>query len=422
MKASENARQVVDCRVCGKADWQQVVSFGPLPLANTYLEPSTSDEEVPRYPLGVMSCRSCRVMSLTHVVDPEILYRSYPYTTSDSQTMLRHMRHVVELCCERFAIPPGSLIVEVGSNTGSQLVAFRDAGMRTLGVDPARNIAEVAEQRGVKTLPEFFSPAIAKSIRDEYGPVRLVLGRHVFAHMDDIAAVASAVRELLDTDGVFAIEVPYAVDMLARNEFDTIYHEHLSYFTVGSLATLFKQHGLRVVDVERLSVHGGSILVFAGLDYGRWTERQVVQTMLELEENTGIYNDDTYHRFAESVEEIKTELPALIRSLVGNGKRIAGYGAPAKGNTLLNICGLGPGDLEFCCDTTDFKQGKVLPGTYIPVRSPEYAKVHKPDYYLLLAWNYAEEIIGKEQAFIKGGGRFIVPNPKPSIVDSSASL
>lgn len=416
MDISGNAREVTACRICGKEDWQKVVDFGSVPLADSFLEPAASYDDEPRYPLAVISCRSCRLMSLTHVVDPEVLYRTYPYTTSDSETIKKHMGHVVSVCVERFGIPEGSFVLEIGSNTGSQLKAFENAGMRTLGIDPARNIAMVANERGIETLPEFFSIDTATLVKKTYGTPQLILGRHVFAHIDDVASVAAGVRSLLGPDSLFAIEVPYLVDMLERNEFDTIYHEHLSYFGVGTLVTLFQRHGLRVVDVERLAVHGGSILVFVALDDGTRATSPVVEELIALEKRTGLHEDATYQRFAEQVEQATDELTAQVRSLRAEGKRIAGYGAPAKGNTLLNVCGLTKDDLEFCCDTTEFKQGLVLPGTHIPVRSPAYAKTQDIDYYLLLAWNYGEEIIAKEEAYLARGGRFILPNPRPSIV------
>ncbi|MGH3799273.1 MAG: methyltransferase domain-containing protein [Pseudonocardiaceae bacterium] len=416
MDASDSARQVVECRVCGKNDWQEVVSFGLVPLANGFLDPADSYDDEPYYPLSVISCRSCRLMSLTHVVDPEVLYRAYPYVTSDSDMIINHMRYVAELCRQRFDMAPGSFVVEIGSNTGRQLTMFQEAGMRTLGVDPAHNIARVANENGVETLPEFFSAEMAGYIKKLYGQARLILGRHVFAHIDDVAGIAAGVRELLSPDGVFAIEVPYALDLLERVAFDTIYHEHLSYYAVDTFVTLFEQHGLRVLDVERLSVHGGSILVFVGHANGPWLVRPAVQELRTLEELAGLHNDATYHQFVSDVEQIRRELPTLVRDLVADGKRIAGYGAPAKGNTVLTVCGLGCDELEFCSDTTELKQGKVLPGTHVPVRTPEYARAHMPDYYLLLAWNYADEIIGKEPAFLARGGKFILPIPRPSIV------
>ncbi|AXK36490.1 class I SAM-dependent methyltransferase [Streptomyces armeniacus] len=420
MSASDSARQVVECRVCGAADWQEVVSFGPVPLANSYLDPADSYDDEPRYPLDVVSCRSCRLMTLTHVVDPEVLYRDYSYVTSDSETMDRHMRLVAKLCRERFDVPEGSFVVELGSNTGEQLMIFRDAGMRTLGIDPARSIAAVAEEQGIETLPEFFSASTAKSVAESHGQARVILGRHVFAHIDHVAGIAVGVRNLLEPEGVFAIEVPYALDMLERTEFDTIYHEHLSYYAVGTLATLFERHGLRVIDVERISVHGGSILVFVGHGDGPWQQRPAVKELIALEERAGLHDDATYREFAAKVRNVTESLTALVRGLRADGKRIAGYGAPAKGNTLLTVCGLGPDDLEFCSDTTDLKQGKVLPGSHVPVRTPEYAREHAPDHYLLLAWNYTEEILRKERAFLESGGKFIVLHPEPSVVSAES--
>lgn len=413
------ARQVTTCRVCGEQDWLPVVSLGEMPLADSFLEPAQSYDDEPRYPLGVVCCRSCRLMSLTHVVDPEVLYRTYPYTTSDSEMMQKHMQHVVELCKERFEVLPGSFVLEIGSNTGSQLKAFQNAGIRTLGIDPALNIVEVARQRGVETLPDFFSVETADTVAEQYGTPKLILGRHVFAHIDDVSSVVEGVRRLLGPDGLFAIEVPYVVDMLEQNEFDTIYHEHLSYFGVGTLVELFERHGLRAVDVERLPVHGGSILVFAGLADGVWPTAPIVGELIDLEREFGLDKDATYQRFAENVERTRTELVTLVRGLRAEGKRIVGYGAPAKGNTLLNACGLGTDDIEFCSDTTEFKQGKVLPGTHIPVRSPQQTVAGEIDYYLLLAWNYGEEILKKEKPFLDAGGRFILPHPTPSVVSSS---
>lgn len=415
MDASGSVREVVECRVCGGTDWQEVVSFGLVPLANGFLDPADSYDDEPYFPLGVISCRSCRLLSVTHIVDPEVLYRDYPYVTSDSDIITQHMKYVANTSVERFALPGESLVVEVGSNTGAQLVAFREAGMRTLGVDPARNLTQVAVGRGIETLPDFFSAGTARSIAKDYGRARLIVARHVFAHIDDVAGVIRGVRELLFPEGVFAVEVPYALDLFEQNAFDTIYHEHLSYFSVGTLVSLFARHGMRVFDVERLPVHGGSILVFVGHDNGPWATRSSVGELLHLETRAELHSDAVYRDFALNVDRVRDELPALVRRLAADGKRIAGYGASAKGNTILNVCGLGSEELEFCSDTTTLKQGKMLPGTHVPVRSPEFAKANVPDYYLLLAWNYSDEILRKESAFLDNGGRFIRPIPKPMI-------
>jgi len=420
MSTNATTRRVTHCRVCEATDWQEVVSLGDTPLAGGFLDPADRYDDEPFFPLGLISCRSCRLLSLTHVVDPEVLFRVYAYTTSESQTMRTHMTRVVELSRDRFALAPQSLIVEIGSNVGDQLIAYQRAGMRVLGVDPARNIAEIANAAGVETLTEFFDVGVARRIRAQYGPAKQILGRHVFAHVDDIAEVLAGAGELLDPDGVFTIEVPYALEMLRRNEFDTIYHEHLSYFFISTLVALFARHGLRLVDVERVAVHGGSVLVSAARADSAWTPRPIVAELCALEESTDINGDEVYRKFAGTVAGTVRELPELLRTLVGSGKRIAGYGAPAKGNTLLNVCGIGADLIEYCCDTTPFKQGKVQPGTHIPIRGPEYAKANPPDYFLLLAWNYADEIIQQESDFLANGGRFIVPVPRPAIVPGAS--
>lgn len=420
MDATETARRVAECRVCGAADWQEVVSFGLMPLANAYLDAGASHRDEPHYPLDVISCRSCRLLSLTYVVDPAMLYRNYLYVTSDSETMTTHMRYIAAFCCEQFSLQPGDLVIEVGSNTGDQLRAFRASGLRVLGIDPASNLAAIANDGGVETLPEFFSSETAADVADVYGHARMILARHVFAHIDDLADVVAAVRGLLSTDGVFAIEVPYAVDLLREVAFDTIYHEHLSYFFLSTFVTLFERHGMRVLDVQRFPVHGGSILVSVGLAESRQPTRSSVRELLALEERSSLREDAIYEHFADRVSCVRDELSCLVRGVAAEGSRIAGYGAPAKGNTILNVCGLGRDEIAFCSDTTKLKQGKLLPGTYIPVVSPEEACTRRPDYYLLLAWNYAREIIRKESAFLANGGRFIVPIPRPATVSADS--
>lgn len=416
MSAPEAARPVTTCRVCGGRDWQDVASLGRTPLANGFLPPAESYPDEPWYPLGVISCRRCRLMSLTHVVDPTVLYRTYLYVTPDSVSMNRHLDHVVGVCRERFGLAEGAFVVEIGSNTGVQLAAFRAAGMRVLGVDPARNLAAIANINGIETMPDFFTPETARAIARDRGRAPLIVGRHVFAHIDDVAGVLTGVRDLLTPDGVFVIEVPYLVDLLEKVAFDTIYHEHLSYFAVGTLVTLFARYGLRLFDVERLPVHCGSILVFAGRAEGPWQVHPAVDALLGLERRTGLHTDEVYREFARKVGRVRRDLPALVRRLSAGGRRVAGYGAPAKGNTILNVCGLGRDDLEYCSDTTPLKQGKVLPGSHIPVRTPDYARAHPPAYFLLLAWNYADEILDRETAFLEAGGRFILPVPEPAVV------
>lgn len=416
------ARRVTACRVCGQDNWQNVMSLGPMPLANAYLDATAARQPEPRYPLDVISCRGCRLMSLTQIVDPATLYRDYAYVTPDSATMTQHLRYVASLCRQAFSLRPGDLVVEVGSNTGAQLAEFRQAGLRTLGVDPACNLAAIATANGIETLSEFFTLELARQVAGQHGRARLILARHVFAHIDDVAAAATAAAALLSKDGVLAIEVPYLVDLLEKAAFDTIYHEHLSYFSAGTLASLLERHHLRVIDVQRLPIHGGSILIFAAPAVSERVARPSVGELLGLERSAGLDDDATYTCFARKAKGIRDDLRSLIRGLAAEGKTVAGYGAPAKGNTLLNYCGLGPGEIAFCSDTTSFKQGKLLPGTHIPVLSPDEAKDRKPDCYLLLAWNYAQEIVARESSFLAGGGEFIVPIPRPSVIPAASPV
>lgn len=410
------------CRVCGLDDRLDVISFGSVPLANGFLDPSARHRGEQTYPVDVVVCRECRLMSLRHVVDPEVLFRDYVYVSSSSETMARHMRRIVELCVRRAALTPDALVVELGSNIGSQLSLFRAAGMRVLGVDPARNLAEIAAGRRIETIPAFFGPAVAGPIARERGPAKLVLGRQCLAHIDDVHNVLDGVDAVLAPDGVLVIEVPYLVDLLEGNQFDTIYHEHLSYFSVGTLSRLFADHDMRLVDVERVAVHGGSIVVSAVRAASATAPRPSVAESLALEDRLALATERPYLEFAERTRRVTAAIGDLVRELAADGKRVAGYGAPSKGAALLQYCGLGAGEVEFCSDTTDLKHGKMLPGSRIPVWSPERARAFPPDYYLLLAWNYAEEITRNERRFLERGGRFIVPIPEPRVVSAESVL
>lgn len=409
-------RPVDRCRVCGRDDWLDVLSFGETLLAGDFQDPA--DPPGDRYPLDVAVCRECRLMSLRHVVSPEKLFEHYLYVSSDSGLITGHSRRLVEHSVASLGLAEGDLVVELGSNVGAQLAMFQEAGLRTVGVDPARNLAAAANERGVETLPEYFTTAAAVRVAERHGPARMVLGRQCFAHIDDVHEVLDGATTLLTADGVLAIEVPYLVELLANNQFDTIFHEHLSYFSLGTLHRLFGGHGLRVFDVWTAPVHGGSIVVFATPEASPRPTRPVVGEMLADERARGLTGEDVYRRFAARVERVRAEIGDLVRGLVAGGATVAGYGAPAKGSALLQACGLGRAEVAFCTDTTPLKQGRLLPGSRIPVCSPEEGTARRPDYFLLLAWNYAEEIIRKERRFLEDGGRFIVPIPEPRIVSA----
>ncbi|MDQ7907420.1 class I SAM-dependent methyltransferase [Phytohabitans sp. ZYX-F-186] len=408
-------RRVDRCRVCGNDDWLEVMSLGSTPLANGFLDPAPAYPDEPVYPVDVIACRRCWLMSLRHVVDPQVLFTHYVYLTSESDQMAQHMRRIVEWSTRKLGLTAGDLVVELGSNIGTQLEIFAAAGLRTVGVDPARNLARIANDRGVETVADFFGPHVAGPIAQKHGRAKLVLGRQCFAHIDDVHHVLDGVDAVLAPDGALAIEVPYLVDLLDQNQFDTIYHEHLSYYSLGTLGRLFESHGLRLVDVERADVHGGSIVAFASRPTVR-PPAPSVSRLLALEEERGLSTGRPYQDLADRTRKVVDNVGGLVRDLVASGKRVAGYGAPSKGHALLQACGLDRKEIEFVTDTTPLKQGKVWAGNLIPVFTPEQARSRPPDYYLLLAWNYSSEVIRKEHEFLAQGGRFIVPIPQPRIV------
>jgi novobiocin biosynthesis protein NovU/D-mycarose 3-C-methyltransferase len=415
---SGDVREVSACRVCGARQWLDVLSFGLMPLANRYVSPDEPPEAEPRFPLDVVFCPGCGLLCLKQVVDPRLLYLHYVYISSESSTIQAHTRWLAERITRDIGLGAESLVVEFGSNIGSQLEDFLALGNRVLGVDPAKNLAEIAERRGIPTIADFFDAESARTVIARAGKPAVILGRHVFAHIDRLDTVFAAADACLATDGVVVIEVPYLVDMVDGNEFDTIYHEHLSYFSVGTLRKLFGRFGFRIFDVERVAVHGGSIVVFACPDAAKWRPTARLDAVLAEEARRGVHTAAYFVDFASRARAIRDELRALVADVKRRAGRVAGYGAPAKGNTLLNFCGLGPAELDFVTDTTEFKQGMLLPGTRVPIHAEAHGRRHPPDYFLLLAWNYAREIVRKERAFLERGGRFIVPIPTPVVVSA----
>ncbi|GAA1772247.1 class I SAM-dependent methyltransferase [Streptomonospora arabica] len=408
--------RVQRCRVCGDDDWAEVHSFGLMPLANDFVDPASDPADDERYPLEVGVCRTCRLLSLRHAVDPERLFRDYAYETSESDTMDEHMGWVADECRRRFGLANASLVVEFGSNTGLQLRHFARLGMRVLGVDPARNLAETARANGVETWTDFFGEEVARRVRAQHGAAGLVLARHVFAHVDDLSDVLAGLRVLLGDSGVFAFEVPYLGDLLEGLQFDTIYHEHLSYFSLHTLEYLFRRNGMRLVDADRVHVHGGSLLVFAAPEQSGRGPSPTVADMLEHERTAGLTGAESFRNFTAGIGEAVTSLTSLVQRYTATGRTVAGYGAPAKGTTLLAACGLDSGNVSYCVDTTAAKQGRLTAGTRIPVRAPEEAGAAPPDCYLLLARTYREEILRNEKAYLEAGGAFVDPLPRPRLI------
>jgi SAM-dependent methyltransferase len=403
------------CRVCGSRDLWQFLDLGSMPPANALLRTDELSHVEMRYPLAVSHCPSCELVQLTHVVAPEALFQHYVYFSSISAAMAQHFAALANEVAERF-VPPNGLVVEIGSNDGILLRSLIDRPIRIQGVDPARNVAETARARGVPTIAEFFSVPVAEEILREQGKAAAILGNNVFAHIDDLDEVMRGMQLLLADDGVVVLEFPYVVDFLHNLEFDTVYHEHLSYFGVRPLKWLFRRFDFEIFDVRKQAVHGGTIRVYGRR---RSSSKPVSPSVakhdaLELEEKTA--DPDRLTRFAHDVASLRTSLRDLVSKLRTDNKRVVGYTAPAKGNVLLNYCGFGPDQIGYLADATPAKQGLYSPGVRIPIRSPEHFRVDRPDYALLLAWNHRDEILNVERAYRAAGGKFIIPVPQVQIL------
>jgi len=407
------------CRTCGSKNLKLILDLGKTALVNDFLKP----EDVAGYkislPLRVVLCPDCSLVQLADTVDPKILYSHYAYVTSTSKTMDTHLNKMMTHLLSTGRLGAGSKVLEIASNTGVFLKKFKEQGCEVLGVEPAGNIADVALATAIPTRKEFFNAATARKLKTEWGAADLILGRHVFAHIDDLRDLIAGLEAMSHQDTLIAFEVPYLVDFFEHTEYDTIYHEHLSYISVRSIEALVKDSPFMLSRVDHHPIHGGSILFHLRHRSSRARPHASVAQALQNEKQLCLDEPATWAAFAQRVNHIRTELPALIRKLKSQGKHIIGYGASAKGNTLLNTCGLGTRQLDYIIDNTPFKQNKIAPGSWLPIRPPERLLQDQPDYALLLAWNFAPEILRRETEFQKRGGRFIVPIPEPKIVEPS---
>lgn len=402
------------CRVCGGASFEEVLTLGPSPLANAFLRSPQEFQSEQRYPLNLYLCRQCSLLQLLDVVDPELLFRHYLYVTGTSSTMAEHNREYAKTMAGLLDLKPGDLVAEVASNDGSLLRCFQAHGVDTLGIEPARNIAAAASASGIETVNEFFTRAVAGELRARRA-ARVVAANNVLAHVDDPVDFLGGCRDLVSDDGLVTIEVPYVGELLDRLEYDTVYHEHLSYFSIAALLKLCDRVGLAAVRIDRLPVHGGSLRLYLSRSAG--THADAVRQLEDAERREGIADVTRYRRFADDVRASRTALLALLEELKFAGRRVAGYGAPAKGNTLLNYCGIDTRLLAYTVDKNPLKVGLYTPGTHIPVRDVSVLSGgENPDYLLILAWNFADEIVRQQQPYAARGGRFIVPVPTPQVM------
>jgi SAM-dependent methyltransferase len=403
------------CRSCRGKDFFEFLSLGNHPLANALLTEETLGEPEDKYPLEVVVCTKCSLVQITETVPPELLFRNYIYFSSFSDTMLRHARDVAERLTRERHLGPDSLVVEIASNDGYLLKNFVAAGVPVLGIEPARNIAKVAQQHGVDTISEFFGADLALHLVAQGHSADVILANNVMAHAPDINSMMAGIKTLLKPDGVFVLETPYLKDMLDKVEFDTMYHEHFFCHSLTALEHAFRRHGLAATDVQHISLHGGTIQVSA-VHVGREGTRPAVHKMLDDEAAWGVSRPDTYRNFASKVNALRSDLKKLLHSLKVDGKRVAAYGAAAKGATLLNSFGIGSESLDYVVDRSTHKQGKFMPGNHLPIYSPERLIEDQPHYALLLAWNLVDEVLDQQSEYHRRGGRFIIPVPELKVV------
>ena len=403
------------CRSCGEGDLRLVLDLGVQPLANNLLRSEDLGKEEPRFPLRLMICPDCRLMQIADLVPPLELFSEYLYFSSFSDTMLRHAREAVSGYVANFELGEKDLVVEIASNDGYLLQNFVERGVPCLGIEPARNIAEVSREKGIETVEEFFGLELAERLRSEGKGADLILGNNVFAHAPDTNDFTAGLKKLLNPGGRIVLEFPYAVDFLERCEFDTVYHEHVFYFAIEPLRPLFERHGLEIFHAERLSIHGGSLRLFAG-HRGDFDVSEEFQELYRAEKDWGIAEDSRYEEFSGKANAVRENLCNLISELKAEGRSIAAYGASAKGSTLLNFCGLGSGELDYIVDRSEAKQGRLSPGEHIPIVAPENLSARRPDYTLLLTWNFAEEILEQQREYREAGGKFIVPIPEVNVL------
>jgi len=415
---NKDFRVVKKCRICKSSKLYKFLDLNKMPIPNGFRKKEDLNKREPKYELGCFFCENCGLVQLTIVVNPEIMFKNYLYFSALSKVMMNNFSSLSHEAYLAENLDENSLVCDIGSNDGSLLKFFKSYDSKIVGVDPAENIAKIAELSGIPTEVEYFNSISAKKIRKKYGLADVITATNVIAHTDNLYEVFKGVDILLKKDGIFITEFPYLVDLIDRLEFDTIYHEHLSYFSLKPWDFLVEKCGFEICDIRRLPIHGGSIRIThrRKIKNLKNPAKKTLEFLLNLEEKKGLNKKETYDEFSLKVNTLKEELLTLLKSLKKDGKKIVGYGAAAKGNVLTNFFGIDTKILDFIVDATPYKQGLFTPGMKIPVYAENRLLKKMPDYAIILAWNFANEIMEKQETFSAKGGRFIIPLPEIKII------